>query len=285
VVALGFFDGVHIGHRSLIKRALLEARARGAIFTVFTFVSESSEIKSGAERLYSTENKLSILSELGADETVLADFESIRDRSAEDFARGILVGELNTVLAVTGKDFRFGRGALGDSEQLSRLLGLSGRDALTLDDVTLRGEKVSSSRIREALKTDIGLANELLGSPYFIDARVESGRGVGRALGFPTVNVPLSDAARELRRGVYASRIVIDSVEYTALSNVGVCPTFGEREGHLEGYIFNFNGDLYGKRVRVYLDRFIRDEIRFNSEKELISQIKLDINSLKKEFL
>lgn len=284
VIALGFFDGVHIGHRRLFDTARELAKKRGHTFTVFTFSSESKGLKRDAERLYSTAEKLSLISDAGADEAVVADFAFLRDLSAEEFVRGVLIGALGCSVAVTGRDFRFGKGALADTAVLKELLSAGGGEHVTVDDVALDGEKVSSTLIRSYLKTDIKKANAMLGSPYFAEGEVTRGRGVGHALGFPTVNVSLVGAARELRRGVYASRVSVGTGVYRALSNVGTCPTFDEREVHLEAYIIDFNGELYGERIRIYLDEFIRDEIRFESEKDLILQIKLDINRLNKEF-
>ena len=276
VLALGFFDGVHIAHRDLIYAAKDEAARLGAEFGVFTF---DGDIKSAAKKIYANGEREEILDSLGADFTVIYDFAAIKDMTAEEFVKKILVKEMGCTVAVAGYNFRFGKGALGDAEALVRLMSECGGEAVIREEITDEGLPVSSTRIRDLLaRGEMREAARLLGLPYYIKGRVEKGRGDGRTLGFPTVNMALSKDSVPLRRGVYRSVTSIDGVLHASLTNVGTCPTFSERGAHAETYILDFSGDLYGKDVRVYLIDFMREEIAFSSPDELKMQINIDKN-------
>ena len=284
VIALGFFDGVHAGHRSLLKAAKERSERDNVPFAVFTFRSEAADMKAGT-RLYSTSQKLSLIEDCGADEVVLADFESMRGLTAEEFVRDFLIAECGCTVAVTGRDFRFGSGAAGSTEMLTRIMRETGRDVIIVDDVTRLGKKVSTTAIKALLTDgDAESAALMLSLPYFIEAIVEHGRGVGRTLGFPTLNCNMAENVGILRHGVYLSTAEIGGVRYPALTNVGVCPTFEERTEHAETYLLDFDGELYGEHVKIYLLKFMREERRFSSASELTEQISSDIERAKKEF-
>lgn len=285
VVALGFFDGVHIGHRELFRVAREQAKRYSLPFAVFTFSSDSKNIKHGSSRLYSDSEKLSLLSKCGADEVITADFDTLRDMSAESFVKDLLIGELGARCAVTGLDFRFGQGAQGTQAQLSELMRDACREAVAVDDVMLDGKKVSTTEIKRRLaEKDLAGANKMLGEPYFIITDVEHGRGVGRNLGYPTANCSLGGKESVIPRGVYRTVTESGGRSYPSLTNVGSCPTFDERKTHAETYILDFDGDVYDKTVRISFLEFLRDEIKFSSEKELKMQINIDINRAKGAF-
>ena len=281
VMALGFFDGVHKAHRNLLGAALSAARERGLPLAVFTFSGDSG-IKPTSPRLYTDDERLALFSECGVDITVVCDFSSVCALSKEDFVRLVLVDTFNTRVAVCGYNFAFGKGASGDVSYLTSHLSSLGRETLVIDEYTVGGERVSTSRIRELISEgNMEDARGLLGAPYFISGRVEHGRGMGKNLGIPTVNTSLSSGARLLMHGVYASAIVHGGEMYHALTNVGECPTFGAREAHAETFIIDFDGDLYGKDVRIYLLSYLRGEQSFSTAEELVSQIKLDTDKAK----
>ena len=282
VVALGFFDGVHIGHRALLSAAKEEAKKKAAAFAVFTFFAESPGIKGAKARIYSTEEKLTILESLGAEEIILADFSAVMNISAEDFVRLSLIEDMNAATAVCGKDFRFGKGAEGNTDMLSSIMSSEGKDTLTVGDECLFGRKVSTTAIKEYLfDKDIKKANEMLGEPLFISGTVEHGLGLGKSFGFPTVNTEIPEKEGLIRRGVYISLAEIDGKRYDALTNVGVCPTVSDRSFHAETYVIDQNIELYGRSVRIYLLEFLREEKKFKSKDELIMQIKVDIETAK----
>lgn len=276
VLALGFFDGVHIAHRDLIKTARAIADERGVELGILTF---GGGIKAKTERIYDSGEGLEIFESLGADFTVIYDFSAIKDMSAEEFVKKILIDELHCEVAVAGYNFRFGKGAAGDAAALTALMREGGAEAAIREEITDEGLPVSSTRIRDLLaRGEMREAARLLGLPYYIKGRVEKGRGDGRALGFPTVNMALCAGGVPLRRGVYRSVTSIDGMLHASLTNVGTCPTFPKREAHAETYILDFSGDLYGKDVRVYLIDFMREEIAFSSPDELKMQINVDKN-------
>lgn len=280
VVALGFFDGVHLGHRDLLSRAKRLANERGISFGIFTFKS-SGKIKSGTKRIYTDKDKADFFEELGADFVAFGDFAELSGLSAEDFISRVLRDGFGVSLAVAGYNYRFGRGAMGNADTLKRLMEEAGGDALICEEFRLDGKPVSTTVIREALLDgNVGEANRLLGSPYRICGRVSHGRGEGKRLGFPTLNThPGSDILLP-RRGVYHTAAKIGGELFSALTNVGTCPTFEERESHLETYLLDFSGNLYDEEISIYFIDYLREEKQFSNEKELITQITVDKNSI-----
>ena len=279
VIALGFFDGVHKGHRAIIEEAKKIAAKRGLPTAVFTFRAENNRLKNDP-CIYSTDKKLSLFESLGVDEVILTDFIEVKDLSAESFISDILVGDFGCEVAVSGKDFRFGKGAMGNTELLGSALSKIGSSLVCPEAIVMDGEKISSSRIKRLLLDgNVKDAGALLGQPYFICSEVKRGLGKGKGFGFPTVNTEISDGEISLPAGVYKCRATVGTEKFDAISNVGVCPTVSVRAKHIETYILNYSGDLYGEKITVeYLD-FIRPEKKFSSQEELIMQIKLDINN------
>lgn len=279
-LAIGLFDGVHTAHRELIKRALARAKELSLPLGVFTFSSDS-DIKSGTRRIYTTEQRLSILAELGVSFCVLSDFSSIRNMSAREFAEGVLYRELGCRLCAVGYNFKFGCGAVADTAVLSEVMTSLGGELLVCEEQKYRGEEISSSIIRNMLSAgDVEGAGKLLGEEYFARGYVTHGRGIGSSrLGIPTINISFADNALIPRLGVYTASAVVDGVAHPAIVNIGVCPTLGERKIHIEAHLFNFTGDLYGKYVRVNFLSFLRDEKHFSDENELKMQIKADISA------
>lgn len=278
-IAIGFFDGVHLAHRELISTAVKEAKKRGILSAVFTFSQKDESFKPSAKRIYSGADKTELIGSLGADALIIADFSQIRELSCDEFVNDILIDKLCCQLCVVGYNFRFGKGASGSSDTLCQLMNKASKAALVIDEYTLDGMAVSSSVIRDRLSCgDMRGAGELLGSPYFISGRVERGDGRGRTLGFPTVNIPISESFTHIRLGVYASLIRVGSALLPGVTNIGVCPTTGRRELHAETYIFEYDGDLYGEDVKVYPIELLREEKQFSALDELIMQINIDKN-------
>ncbi len=275
-LALGFFDGVHLGHRELIRRAARRAKELSMSFGVFTFSSECPSLKATQSRIYSTEEKLELIEALGTEYAIVADFDSVSGLEPRDFVTRVLVSDLNCRVAATGYNFRFGKGASGDAEALAALMRACGRDCLTVEEQKYKGGVLSASAIRAALsKGDVRLASEMLGTPYHLTGRVEHGLGIGRKLGFPTINMPLPQGL-PLHSGVYRTAVPVGNKLHPALTNVGVCPTLGERVPHAETTLLDFSGDLYGERLKTYFLDFIREEMSFSSPEALARQIERD---------
>ena len=278
-VALGFFDGMHTAHRALISKAKEIADGKNLFLAVFTFFGESKSFKSSSPRIFSDEDRLAIFEECGTDIVVIGEFSLFSGMSREEFVRDFLIKQLNADTAVCGYNFRFGKGASGNSELLSELMAECGGNAFVMDDFIYEGRSVSSSLIRTLIAEGRPReAKELLGAPFFISGEVAHGMGLGRKLGFPTVNIALTDGLIIPKNGVYAS--VLRSGEHIlpAITNIGACPTFGEREVHTESFILDFDGNLYDTDARIYLIDYLRDERKFEDEKELILQINIDKN-------
>ncbi len=276
VIALGLFDGVHKGHRALIAKAKETAEKEGLTPIVFTFDSDNTNFKSN-ETLYTSKQKTDLISSLGINHIIYADFSELANMSAANFVKSVLIDSLSCKYAVTGLDFKFGKGREGNTSILSDILEDAEAHLITVADINDKFGKISTARIKLLLKNgECRHAAELLGVPYYLEDEVRHGLGLGRSLGTPTVNISLQKSFDFLRSGVYASLVEYDQKYYTGVTNIGTCPTFGERERHSETYILNFNSDLYEKRIKVYLLEHLRDEIKFASKEELSLQIKRD---------
>ncbi len=281
VLALGFFDGMHIAHRDLLSYGKHLASAAGLPFGIFTFRSEC-EIKSATARIYDTEHRLRLAERAGAEFAVVADFDSLRELSPEEFVRDVLVGTLHAEIAVAGYNFRFGKCAAGDSETLTKLMNALGKQARIRDEFKREGVTVSSTAIRDLLLNGkIEEANRLLGAPYSLRGTVVHGDGRGRSLGLPTINTDVPEGLIAPATGVYRSATVCGNRIYASVTNVGVCPTFGQRALHAETHIVDFEGELYGEEAEIFLLEYLREEKQFSTADGLISQIKLDISQTK----
>lgn len=283
VAVLGFFDGVHTAHRALIGEGRAEADFLKLPLVVFTFFGCGDGPKKIRGLIYSDDEKISLLSECGADATVICEFNAVSEMSGEEFVDRILINALFTRVAVCGFNFRFGKGASTSSDDLSRLMSLRGRKALIIPELTYGNETVSSTRIRNLLSSaDMESAAKLLGTPYFISGKVTHGNGKGRDMGTPTVNTELEAHLFSPPNGVYLTAAKVRDKLLPAVTNVGICPTFDKRDVHAETYILDFDGNLYGDEIKIYFLAFIRDERTFCSEKELKKQINVDITKAKK---
>ena len=270
-LALGAFDGLHLGHRAVLEAALGPGAGPRLSPQVFTFKRSPS----GEPSLITGEDKAAILSGMGMERVYSMDFRGLRDMEAEGFARDILLGRLNARRLCCGEDFRFGRGARGDVELLARLCGEYGAQLMVVPPVLDGGEKVSSTRIRRAVaEGDILTANRLLGRPFGFNLEVIHGNHIGTGLGTPTINQALPEELALPRFGVYAAWCETESGRYYGVCNIGVKPTVGSDRVLAETWMPEFDGDLYGQRVRVELMDFIRAERKFSSLDQLKEEIR-----------
>ena len=236
-------------------------------------------MKKSALRLYDTRKKLSLLSSLGVDCVFMCELSVIASVSAEDFVRRCLVSDMRATVTVCGFNYRFGNGAKGDCDALDRYMQALGRENITLPPMYHSDELLSSSAIRAHLSAgEVARAAEMLGAPYALSGEVQSGDGRGKTLGFPTVNIPLAENQLLLPPGVYATATQTDAGIFPSVTNVGTCPTFGERSIHAETHLCNFQGDLYGTNIELKFLTRLRDEKLFSSGEELIKQINVDKN-------
>ena len=277
-VALGYFDGVHIGHRELISLLVREAKAEGLKSYVLTFEDNLAKTKKTQSIIYNTEEKLRIFESLGVDGVIVADFSSISGLSPESFVFDVLIDSLGVELAISGYNFRFGKFAAADSSRLIELMEDKGKRALVLSERRVDGKPLSATVIRELIGEKLlDEATKMLGIPYYVEGTVERGLGLGTGFGFPTVNIPIRETS-PLASGVYRTAVKIGDRLYTGVTNVGSCPTVKEREIHTETLIADFDGNLYGQNIKIYFLGYLREERLFDSVDELRDQIYFDRN-------
>ncbi|MBR3879930.1 MAG: riboflavin biosynthesis protein RibF [Clostridia bacterium] len=291
VLALGTFDGVHIAHKRLIEEAnALKCSLSAGGVGAWCFEKSPASIIKEIEILTLTEKdeKIRLLLEAGADFVVCAKFEDFRTTSAEDFIHDVLIGTLGCVGTVCGYDHRFGHMGKGDSTLLESIFGKE--NTLTVPKVTLDGEEVSSSAIREHIKKgEMEIARRMLSRPVSFASPVLAGKRLGRRLGFPTANQTIPRGFSTLRRGVYATRCIFDDGQsFIGVSNIGIRPSIESGDDHIinsETYIIGYDqGELYGRMLRLELWSYLRDEMKFSSLDRLKDAIEKDKNNCIKFF-
>lgn len=279
-VALGYFDGVHTGHRAVIGAAVEAARREGLVPRVFTFRPEGSAPASKGELtlLQTEEQKAAALESLRVEETVCPPFAAFRSMSPEEYVRSFLAGVLRAKVIVCGFNYHFGRGGLAGVEELRALCAPLGIRVEALPPVLWQGEVVSSTRIRGCIREGrVEEAAQMLGAPFTLSAPVVHGKRLARTLSWPTINQLFPEGFTIPRYGVYHSRVVVDGREWEGITNVGVKPTLHETNLTMETYILDYAGDLYGKTIPVSLLRFLRPEQVFDSVEALSRRILGDI--------
>ena len=290
VATIGNFDGVHVGHRAVFQRLRTRGRELGLPSTVITFEPQPLEyFAPGAApaRLTRLREKLSALQAVGIERVVLLQFgPRLAQMTAQAFVAQLLIDGLGVQFLLVGDDFRFGRGRAGDFALLREIGSVQGFDVEDLHTITHGEERISSTRIREALsRGDLGNARHLLGRPYAICGRVAHGHKRGRTIGYPTANLNRHRRVSPLR-GVFA--VMVDGVGERSLpgvANIGTRPTVnGDHRYLLEVHLFDFSGDIYGRHARVEFRLKLRDEKKFDSFDELRQQIDLDATAAR-EFL
>jgi riboflavin kinase/FMN adenylyltransferase len=280
VIALGKFEALHIGHTYLID-AMMSYRSRGLSALVFSFNPSPSEFFSGGDYkyLFTSSERARLIKDTGADYFVEYPFDEAFSRTSPERFIEFMRGRLNCRRIVVGESFRFGYQKSGGKAVLQAAAGRFGFGTTIVPRVVdYGGETVSSSRVRGAvLAGDMPTARRLLGRAFFIDGAVQTGKGLARTIGFPTVNLKVPKEKLTPPDGVYAATVEVGRERFPGIANVGTNPTFDERERKCETHILNFSGDLYGREITVRLERFIRSERRFSGVEELKERITEDI--------
>lgn len=283
VVAMGLFDGLHYGHRTVIRYAVeIAGRIPGTSPAVFTFdtASVTSKGDGGVDYILSREMKFELLESLGVKYVYSPDFSNFKDLDGERFVQLVLSDKFFAKCAVCGEDFRFGKGAKWGVKELDVLCKKRGIKLYSVPKVTENcGERISSTMIRGLIREGkIELANMLLGSGFALKLPVAYGRKLGRTLDFPTINQYFPKRQIVPKYGVYASRTEVCGGIYKSVTNIGVKPTVGSDAPLAETYIIDYSGDeLYGETAKVTLTAFIRPERKFGSVDELKAQIAEDV--------
>lgn len=274
-IVLGTFDGLHLGHRAVIDAA------KGHTRIAVTFRYPPKAFFTGdTELLMLPEDKEKALRGLGVDKTVMLDFGEYKDMSAEDFLF-FLKNEYNPKLISCGFNYRFGKGAKGDTELLKQFCAEHGIEFVCCNEVYLEEKTLSSTLLREKIKNgDMLSASSNIYGGFGFCAEVTDGDHRGSKLGFPTINQLYPDTLVKPKFGVYQSTVIVDGKEYKAITNLGIRPTFETEKVTGETHILDYNGNLYGKRIRLRFLRFIRPERKFSSIDELKNAITNDIQLL-----
>ena len=281
IVALGNFDGFHLGHQAVVGRAIQRGFHERRPVIVATFDPHPvSFFKPDVPpfRLTTLDQRERLFAHAGADAMLVFHFDkALAITGAEEFVSEILAKQVGAAGVVTGDDFTFGRGRKGDVAALKELGAANGIDAEAVEALPMSGEKISSGRIREVLAAgDIATATHLLSRDFAIEGVVQRGDARGRELGYPTANLELGDYQRP-KYGIYAVRVTLaDGSEHPGVVSLGVRPTFDPPQELLEAHLFDLDRDLYGERIEIALHAFIREEKKFDRVDDLIAEMRSD---------
>lgn len=289
VITIGNFDGVHLGHQALLAKVKERARALGVPSVVMTFEPQPLEFFAAERRvarLTRWREKVCLLRDAGIDQILVAQFnQKVAGLSPEQFVQHILVDGLGVREVIVGDDFQYGRARAGDIVTLKAAGEQYGFEVAALSTVLYDGERVSSTRIRQALaEADHALAAALLGRPYSMIGRVVHGDKRGRTLGFPTANIHLHRKVSPVQ-GIYVVRLQgIAAQPLPGVANVGTRPTIGGTRTLLEVHLFDFDQDIYGRRVTVEFCHKLRDEERYANLDLLKEQMERDAEQARHYF-
>ena len=269
-VAIGMFDGLHLGHMQLIQD--IEAQSsNGCKSIVYTFNMKPKTTK----LIFTNKEKESLFRTSGIDYYYPRSFDKKFSNILPEQFLDSLIADLNITHITVGFDFKFGRNAQGNTEYLKQAAKQYGFTLSIIPEVTIAGEKVSSSSIREMIEDgNMELTTRMLGKQYFIDGKTDTGIHLGSKMGFPTANFDIDPSKLLPKYGVYVTITNVDGVLHPSVTNVGVKPTVkNDTIPNVETYLLNFSGNLYGKKLRVYFIEKLRDEKRFDSIDELQKEI------------
>ena len=292
VATIGNFDGMHVGHQQIVRGVVERARELGRPSAVITFHPHPLSIVAPdrvPKQILTLAQKEELLRDMGVDAMLVVPFSHEFSRwTAERFIEEFLVNALQVAEVRIGRDFCFGAGREGNLEKLTAAGAQFGFDVMGVDDVKIRGMRVSSSIVRDAIaRGSLHIVSMALGRTYFVDGRVATGRRLGRKMGFPTVNV---DPFNELfpSGGVFVTTCRFESFSrsFEGVTNIGVRPTLYENYATtIESHILDFDSNVYGDTVRLYFHKLLRREQQFRSALELTNQIRMDISRSRRFFL
>ncbi|MDP3732613.1 MAG: riboflavin biosynthesis protein RibF [Candidatus Omnitrophota bacterium] len=283
VVALGVFDGVHRGHRCILKAVVDKAKRIGGISIVVTFSPHPQREGS----IYSLEHRLRLISDVGIDTSIVIKFnKKFSQMPAEDFIRDVLINKIGARYIYVGRNFRFGKEAKGDFKTLERLSHLYNFRLKVFDIIKIDNQPISSTYIRSLItKGKLNIAGKLLSMPVSVMGTVIRGTSLATRLGFPTANInPHHEVLPP--SGVYVALVIFNNKKFKGVCNIGTKPTFldHQKQKHIEVYIFNFRKNIYSKYLEIQFIKKIRNEKKFNSSQSLVRQIKKDIAQTREFF-
>ena len=278
VIALGMFDGLHLGHLDIIRKAVSVAERDGLTSTVQTF---RNLFKLDSKTLYTAEERLDLISRTGADELLVLDFDEVKDMEPEDYLKNVILYRCVADTLIMGEDYRFGKDAGGDVAMIKEFAKENDIRVIVVKDHLLEGtdRKISTTWLRDALaEGNADLARELCGGRnYIYSGRCVQGKQMGREMGFPTANIIVPSDKFVVRRGVYVSRVRLGQRILYGVTNIGRRPTLEDAVNDVvETYIFDFDEDIYGAKLEVELMHFLRPESKMTSKEELIDAVNLN---------
>lgn len=284
IFALGFFDGVHLGHQALLKacRELAEQNCCRTGAVTFTAHPDALVLGKAPVLINTIGNRVYLLKKFGMDKVVELPFDKALMSTHWSTFLDQLV-QAGAAGFVCGDDFRFGAGGNGTAEKLAAFCESRNMPYAIVPEQVMDGDRISSTRIRGLLEAgDVELANRLLGHPHILSGIVTEGKQLGRELGFPTANLPLPDGVLIPKFGVYATKVTAEGKTYPAVTNIGTRPTVNGQGVNAECHLLDFEGNLYGKEITVAFYDFLRPEQRFDSLEELKAQIAADADKVGK---
>jgi riboflavin kinase/FMN adenylyltransferase len=285
VVALGNFDGVHLGHQAILRTAIDRAQANGGSALAVTFDPLPAKVlnpKSAPRLIMTPEDKHELLRSFGLQGVIVLTFSpELSLLSPEEFVREYLRRRIGACVVVVGHNVSFGHARAGKADVMQRLGREFGFETTVVGPIERNGNAVSSTQVREMISAgNMELTALLLGRPHFLRGPVVHGRERGRTIGFPTANIQSRTECLP-PDGVYATRVVLEDGSYPSITNIGMRPTFGEPERTIEAHIFDFNRDIYGREVKLEIAERIRPERKFESGQALAAQIASDLQRAK----
>ncbi len=286
-VTVGTFDGVHIGHMALISRLLQSAKETGTLSTVVTFDPHPQLVlgsKGRMEILTTTDEKLELLGKLGIDLVIILEFnQQLATLEAAKFIELLLVDQLNMKHFVVGYDHSFGRNRAGNYELAESLAAKYGYTVERVGPVYDGGNPIKSTLIRQELKSgEYDKAVAMLGYKYFLNGDIIKGRGLGKQLGFPTMNINVPPAKLLPKQGVYAAWLTLDAARYPGMAYIGGRLTFGDESICVEVNLFDFDSDYLGHKTKLTLEKFTRPPRKFDNPQKLIEALANDEKSVRK---
>lgn len=288
-LALGNFDGVHLGHREIIERTVNKAAELGCKSGIFTFANHPRNVIMNEEftkNIIYFEEKAEIIRKLGIDYLYNITFdETIMTMSPRDFVKKLLIEKMNMKYGLCGFNYNFGNKASGTTKELKMMSKEFGYKLEVVEPVIIDGEVVSSTLIRNLItEGKVDMCLKYLGRPYAVNGEVVVGNRLGKSLGFPTSNLIIDEKMVSPANGVYLTWCTYNGVTYPSITNVGNKPTIGEFAKNVETHIFDFDRELYGKKIHVDFLVKTRDEMKFESIEALSAQIKKDCIAAKAYF-